>query len=97
MKAMIYPFPWAEEAACSPHNRDNDVSHLFFHPSDRKEGYFERQIREQDAAAICDGCPVRRQCRRDAMRTGIWGGTKPKRNWTTAADPERVAIAKGPR
>ena len=76
----IYPFPFAEGAACSPHNRRDDVSHLFF----SVEGGSQREFRarEQMALAICQGCPVRRECRavptrsEDGARWGIWAGER---------------------
>ena len=74
----IYPFPFAEDAACSPHNRPDDVSHLFFLVEG--ESQTEHKAREQAAAAICSGCPVREPCRavptRGGARWGIWGGER---------------------
>ena len=57
---------WASLALCQ------GMTDLFYPPSGDNEGF--------DAAkAVCDRCPVRRQCLDFAMRfeetEGIWGGT----------------------
>jgi WhiB family redox-sensing transcriptional regulator len=63
---------WRARAAC----RGPETS-LFFPPTsaERKD---EREAREQRAKAICQGCPVRRECLDHALSVGemhgIWGG-----------------------
>ncbi len=63
---------WQPVALCSGNH-----SHLFFPPStqERKD---ERQRREMRAKAVCQVCPVVRECRRYALEImepyGISGG-----------------------
>lgn len=63
---------WQVRALC----RGNHA-HLFFPPStfERKD---ERERRESRAKAICDVCPVEKDCRQYAVSIrepfGIWGG-----------------------
>jgi WhiB family redox-sensing transcriptional regulator len=63
---------WQYRAACK-----GPQSELFFAPNhlERKE---ERLERESAAKAICQSCPVLRQCRDYALMVrephGIWGG-----------------------
>jgi WhiB family transcriptional regulator, redox-sensing transcriptional regulator len=63
---------WQQGAAC----RGADVN-LFFTPS-HLESKEEREMREDEAKAICAICPVRAQCLEFALETrephGIWGG-----------------------
>jgi WhiB family redox-sensing transcriptional regulator len=75
VRVDVYPFPFAAEAACSPHNRADDVSHLFFPAEGETRSEFE--VREGAAVAICRPCPVRSQCRAArGVRWGIWGGER---------------------
>lgn len=73
--------PWRKQAAC----RDEDVSTFF--P--------ERGQSTAPAMAVCVGCPVRIECRDEALNdpelVGVWGGTsgRERRNarskrWTAA-------------
>lgn len=61
---------WRERAAC------RGQPELFFGPDgERKEG---RRVREEQAKAVCYGCPVRRDCLLAAFerneKAGVWGG-----------------------
>lgn len=62
---------WQLHGAC----RGVDSS-LFFH-TDNERG-FARETREARAKAICESCPVLRECRQHALSVqepyGIWGG-----------------------
>lgn len=60
---------WVLDAECA-----NYPSDWWFAPSHSSTG----QAQVEKALAICDGCPVKTQCRQDAeshtVRHGIWGG-----------------------
>ncbi|GGK14125.1 transcriptional regulator WhiB [Pilimelia terevasa] len=62
---------WQRNGLC----RGRD-SAQFFHPEGER-GHARRR-REENAKAICAGCPVRRECLRHALAVrepyGIWGG-----------------------
>ncbi|MFD8687495.1 WhiB family transcriptional regulator [Streptomyces sp. NPDC059651] len=62
---------WQRLAAC----RGMDSS-VFYSPAGERGG--RRHAREERARRICDGCPVRRECARMALRHketyGVWGG-----------------------
>ncbi len=62
---------WQEEAACG----GLDVQ-LFFGADEEQEP--EREFREVQAKAVCESCPVRRECLdyalENSLRNGIWGG-----------------------
>ena len=62
---------WQIHAACR--GMDSDI---FFHP-DGQRGR-ARTEREHRAKAICQSCPVLKQCRAHALRVrepfGVWGG-----------------------
>jgi WhiB family redox-sensing transcriptional regulator len=62
---------WTEDAVCG-----GEDAELFFAPDGEQAA--ERAIREQMAKVVCTGCPVRRQCLRDAVNRkeahGVWGG-----------------------
>lgn len=68
---------WMTQKACSPKTAD-----LFFEKQ-------ESQIQVDQAKAICESCPVKRDCLDHAVlnreREGIWGGLKPgerRRLWS---------------
>lgn len=58
--------PWYEDAACASYPAE-----MFFPPS-------EAPLAEDQAKAICEGCPVREECLSFALETaqveGVWGG-----------------------
>lgn len=62
---------WQKRAAC----HGQDLVLFFGHEGERLP---ERVAREGRAIAVCDGCPVRLQCRETAFKlkadTGVWGG-----------------------
>ena len=62
---------WQLDAACR-----GMASSVFFHP--RNERGPTRLEREQQAKAICAGCPVIQECRDHAIAVrehyGVWGG-----------------------
>lgn len=65
-------------------------SAVFFHP-DAERG-IKRAARERVAKAVCNTCPVLRQCREYALAThepyGVWGGlTEEERNRVHAGLP----------
>jgi WhiB family redox-sensing transcriptional regulator len=66
---------WQVHAAC----RGLGAS-VFFHP-DNERGKSKRR-REDQAKAICAGCPVRKPCLDWALDVGefhgVWGGTSPE-------------------
>ncbi|WP_092654943.1 WhiB family transcriptional regulator [Actinopolymorpha singaporensis] len=75
---------WHEYAACV-----GQPSGLFY--GRESETAAERVAREQTALAVCERCPVRRQCRAHAMTLpetyGVWGGTteahrRKSRHWS---------------
>jgi hypothetical protein len=63
---------WRARAACK-----GPETALFFPPSNA-ERRDDRDRREARAKAICQGCPVRRECLEHALKVGephgIWGG-----------------------
>ncbi len=66
---MLLP-PWYARAACGGNPAP------FFGPEDEDE--LARLRRENEAKAICAGCPVRDQCEMSATsrpeKWGVWGG-----------------------
>ena len=62
---------WQGKAAC----RGLDVQ-LFFGADEEQPS--EREFREAKAKAVCESCPVRRECLdyavENSVRYGIWGG-----------------------
>ncbi len=62
---------WPDKAAC----RGLDVQ-LFFGAEEEQPS--ERDFREARAKAVCESCPVRRECLdyalENSLRYGIWGG-----------------------
>jgi hypothetical protein len=71
------PMPWAERAACAPHNYGSDISDWFFPVKYETSG--RRKARERKAADVCRGCPVKMECDADRGEEGFWGG-KPSRS-----------------
>ncbi|MBY6410319.1 WhiB family transcriptional regulator [Rhodococcus sp. BP-252] len=69
--AVTEEWDWQLHGKCRGHS-----SSQFFHPYDER-GH-ARVRREQEAKAICTGCPVLEQCRSYALKTrepyGVWGG-----------------------
>jgi len=67
----VMPLDWRLQGACTL----GDLS-LFFGPEDEPDA--DRQVREAKAEAICQECPVRRECLSYAVTTaqksGYWGG-----------------------
>ncbi|RJK96514.1 WhiB family transcriptional regulator [Vallicoccus soli] len=65
-------YGWQDSAAC----QGADLDLFFGHEGESRR---ERAEREQRAAALCGGCPVRDACLRHALvvpeRYGVWGGT----------------------
>ncbi|HEX8001753.1 MAG TPA: WhiB family transcriptional regulator [Mycobacteriales bacterium] len=69
---MFEDTTWRVAALC----RGDDAEHFFAPPHlERKE---ERALRERAARALCDRCPVRKDCLEAALASGephgIWGG-----------------------
>ncbi len=68
---VVETWEWQTHAAC----RGLDVA-VFFHP-DSERGPSRRK-REEQAKAVCAGCPVRQTCLDWAMSFGelygVWGG-----------------------
>jgi WhiB family redox-sensing transcriptional regulator len=62
---------WQRSARC----RDADPA-MFFHPEGERGQ--ARKRRQDNAKAICAGCPVANQCRHHSLtfqeQFGIWGG-----------------------
>lgn len=65
---------WHHQAAC----KDLPVL-LFFPPEGERQP--ERDLREANAKAVCNTCPVRMRCLEEALQRndkhGIWGGLNP--------------------
>nr|WP_029202665.1 WhiB family transcriptional regulator [Ornithinimicrobium pekingense] len=64
----------------------------FFHPEGERGP--SRRWRDQRAVAICEACPVIRECREHALRVrepyGVWGGmTEEEREQYYAAEARR--------
>jgi len=66
----LIPEPWVQQALCANHPINPD---LF---------YVSKKTRPEDveaAVAVCQACPVRRDCLQNALDNddpwGIWGGT----------------------
>lgn len=57
-------FEWLEDAACA--DMELDQLDLFFVDAGR--------MMSREAAAICEGCPVRTDCLNHALTRGIAGG-----------------------
>lgn len=82
---------WQTRAAC----RDTDPERFF--PTAQDYGAVRSQV--QAARAVCQSCPVLRDCRAWAVETGeaygVWGGTTPTerreiRRQRAAGDPDPV-------
>ncbi|MBY4039264.1 WhiB family transcriptional regulator [Rhodococcus fascians] len=65
---------WQQDAVCR-----GMPSSIFFAPRGLRGQTLH--FLEQDAKAICSGCPVMQECRRYALSTpepyGVWGGMTP--------------------
>lgn len=72
---------WLDDAAC----QDVDAE-LFFS---------QDEFQQQQALAVCAGCPVRRECLDHALATGehygIWGGTREGERRRLMRDRQRAA------
>jgi WhiB family transcriptional regulator, redox-sensing transcriptional regulator len=77
---------WQRWARC----RTEDPS-TFFHP-DGERGR-KRKHRQQRAKAVCDLCPVSKDCREHSLRFpepfGVWGGTSEDERSTLLGRPRR--------
>ena len=67
----LFAWEWQLDAACA------GLDTGMFYQADNERGSAVRR-REQKAKAICAGCPVTRECLRDALDSGepygVWGG-----------------------
>jgi WhiB family redox-sensing transcriptional regulator len=81
---------WQDKAAC----QGLDVQ-LFFGADEEQQP--EREVREAKAKAVCESCPVRRECLdyalRNSVRYGIWGGLNEKERALERRRRQRRAIA----
>ncbi len=70
---------WLHRAACA----DEDTALFYDHDRETNEG---RLLRVTTAKAICEGCPVRRECLNTALANdepyGIWGGYTAPERWS---------------
>jgi WhiB family redox-sensing transcriptional regulator len=81
---------WQDKAACL----GLDVQ-LFFGADEEQQA--EREAREAKAKAVCESCPVRRECLDYALgnsvRYGIWGGLNEKERALERRRRQRRALA----
>lgn len=79
---------WQAEASCQPERRGTADPYPFFGEDKEVESPREALLREEQAKAICQKCPVQLECLEFALTTnepyGIWGGlnqVERKRLW----------------
>jgi WhiB family redox-sensing transcriptional regulator len=77
---LSLPGPWIRRAAC------RDVYAEIFWPTNENDP-------DPRAIAICDDCPVRKQCLLYAINNGqwvgLWGGYTPRQRAAIADEPDR--------
>jgi WhiB family redox-sensing transcriptional regulator len=68
---------------------------LFFHPEGERGP--ARIKRDTAAKAVCDSCPVLRECRQHALEVrepyGVWGGLSEDEREELYRSPRRVGVA----
>lgn len=83
---------WQHEGLCRTSSPE-----LFFHPEGERGP--ARRWRQRRAKAICQECPVLRQCRDHALRTGepygVWGGMTEDERESARAAPGTLLVDDG--